>query len=155
LKVTLQFLVHIARLRDLNSDRSKSTSDVRVRNSREPDAGRFTRTPCLTLKLIAVESLAINLLIVRVVTARRHVSSCIDGGNRSFQNRSAVCRWRGVLRHESSSPKAGVNVRSRRTTRSAFFWMWKSDICDSPYTSDRLGVQARSGGAVCIVRNLI
>src|ERR1700730_677404 len=44
LKGTLQCLVDIARPRDLNSDRSKSASDVEVRNSREADAGRFTST---------------------------------------------------------------------------------------------------------------
>jgi hypothetical protein len=40
----LQCLVDIARSRDLNSGRSKSASDVQLRNPREADAGRFTST---------------------------------------------------------------------------------------------------------------
>jgi hypothetical protein len=42
LKCSLQCLVDIARPRDLDTDRSKCASDVRVRNPREADTRRFS-----------------------------------------------------------------------------------------------------------------
>jgi hypothetical protein len=44
LKGTLQCPVDVARPSDLNSDRSKSSSDVQVRDPREANARRFTST---------------------------------------------------------------------------------------------------------------